>query len=67
MGVMFPLLAGCRLMFTAIIMVDITVVKHSLSVGGKAILAQWRDTVFCATVLLYGIVASPVTVNGLRP
>lgn len=27
MGVMFPLLAGCRLMFTAIIMVDITVVE----------------------------------------
>lgn len=35
--VMFPLLAGCRLMFTAIIMVDITVVTHSACLTGEAI------------------------------
>lgn len=34
MGVMFPLLAGCRLVFTAVIMVDITVVKYPVSVKG---------------------------------
>lgn len=29
MAEMFPLLAACRLMLTAVIMVDITVVTHS--------------------------------------
>lgn len=37
MGVMFPLLAGCRLMFTAAIMVDITVVTHPACLTGMAI------------------------------
>lgn len=34
---MLPLLAGCRLMFTAVIMLDIAVVTHSAFVTGKAI------------------------------
>ena len=51
MGVMFPWLAGCRLMFTAIIMEGITVVKHAVCVRGKAILAQWRDTASYAAAL----------------
>lgn len=45
MGMMFPLLVGCRLMFTAVIMVDITVVKHSVCVRGKAIFAVCATTV----------------------
>lgn len=60
MGVMFPLLAGCRFMFTAVIMVDITVVKHSVCVQeGKL---SWHYGGIQPFVLLlsmlYAIVAS---------
>lgn len=48
MVVMFPLLA-CRLMFTAVIMVDITVVTHPACLTGKAIVGGGG---FCATVLI---------------
>lgn len=37
MLVMFPLLAGCRLMFTAAVMVDITVVTHPACLTGMTI------------------------------
>lgn len=40
MGVMFLLLAGCRLMFTATIMVDITVVRHSVPVREKPMVGR---------------------------
>lgn len=44
---MLPLLAGCRLMFTAVIMLDIAVVTHSgkAIVGGGGVLpfVLWSD------------------------
>lgn len=58
MGVMFPLLAGCRLVFTAVIMVDITVVKYPVSVKGgmQPLLVLW---------LLYAVGASAGAIRGL--
>lgn len=46
MGEMLPLLAGCRLMFTAVIMLAVTVVAHS----GKAVVG--RVAAFCTAGLM---------------
>lgn len=66
MGVMFPLLAECRLMFTATIMVDITVVKHSLCVRGLLLWDNGGIVPLILLYLLYGVAASALIMKVLR-
>lgn len=48
MGEMLPLLAGCRLMFTAVIMLAVTVVAHS----GTFRAVVGRVAAFCTAGLM---------------